>query len=102
MIKEIFTQERSNAVKREKNLGDDKKQSLLRLHTRQRKLEETMLRTSHTKLYEKLEKEWSEIESEKDRITKLLVERKDYAKTKKELLDQTQLLFRNPLALRKK
>lgn len=102
LIKEIFTQERSNAVKRKKNLGEDKKQSLLRLHTRQRKLEETMLRTSHTKLYEKLEKEWSEIESEKDRITKLLVVQKDYDKTKKELLDQTQLLFKNPLALRKK
>jgi len=65
VIRLIFNDERKKNEKTSTTQKVSKKKTLSSLMKRQNQIEETMLRTTHVKLYEKLENERSGIEKEK-------------------------------------
>ena len=102
LVGKIFDEQRLKHKSTIKVERINKADMLNDIKLKQKKIEEALIRTSHPKLCSKMEKEWTDLEIEKERLNNSNDSKVDEQKLKQNLVIKTMKLFTNPLEIRKK
>jgi len=98
----VFKKSREKSAIKSGLQKSSKKKSILKLKRKLKQIEQSMIRTTNQKIYEKLEKEREEIDGQINKTIEILDRQSTSGKRNLELFERVKQFFENPQELRKK